>query len=179
MPEDIARREINRLANLTPHSTITTSCFTLKDWDPLKDTVDLDEPEELMARSLLLGVLHRTIGEYEGSSLFLNDTLANRNKVSSTNWIVSTTLYELATLELMQAEARWPTRQGADEAKEQEAIDPKMKEEWRKALATATARLDEASRLVSDSSSSLSNRVESRGTMLRDELGYRKAELGI
>lgn len=179
MPEDIARREINRLANLTPHPTITTPCFTLNEWDPLKGTVDLDEPEELMARSLLLGILHRTIGEYEGSHSFLTETLASRDKLSSSNWIVSSTLFELATLDLVQAEARWPTRRGATETKEQPPIDTKVKEEWKKVLATATSRLDEASRLVSDSSSSLANRIETGASMLRDEMGYKKAELGI
>jgi len=189
MPRDIAIEQIKRLTALSPSPDIQGP-FPVDSVPVVDDKmVDLDSPEELASRSLLLGILYRTIGEHKTSRQFFEDAIS-RQTDSTTSWIPAATIFELANLDLMEAEAASNTvapSVTADESLEPEglAIDEKLyppaltsKEIWKKALDSASVRLDRVSALPANSPAMIS-RIESRASMLRDEIGYKKVELGI
>jgi hypothetical protein len=52
------------------------------------------------------------------------------------------------------------------------------REMWRKTLDSASSRLDQAISLAANSPG-MTSRIENRVSILRDEIGYKRAELGI
>jgi hypothetical protein len=121
---------------------------------------DLDTPDELALRSLLLGITHRSAQAYGPARQFLLDAIAQQDKVSVNTWIGSIALFELAVLILRTHEAMG---NGA-------SWDPILKE--------AEATIDRAASL-SGSTIDLSSRLDSRIAMLRDEIGTKREMLGI
>lgn len=64
-PHTAALMCANELAALTPSVTVSDGCIQM---DPVPGAVvDLDTPDELALRALILGIAHRTLGNYLGS----------------------------------------------------------------------------------------------------------------
>jgi len=142
---------------------------------PVKDPeapLDLDTPDEDASRSLLLGILHRTAGEYALSRTFLEEVVSRKAEIVEDTWLVPTAVFELATLDLREVETELGQKHGDDGQPH-----PDAKKQWEATINVALGRLDDVSSLVVNTD--LSNRLESRVTMLRDEIGYKKAALGL
>lgn len=187
MPKDVAVIQIAKLTALSPspeiQSPLPLDIATMEKDKPL----DLDAPEELASRSLLLGILYRTIGEYKTSRLFIEDSLSKRAELS-TSWIPSTAMFELATLDLVEAESVAnptsstrpdpPTPNLSTVNNAMPSLEPSVKEIWKKALNSSTAKLDQVTGLAANVPA-MASRIESRISMLRDEIGYKKVDLGL
>jgi len=133
-------------------------------------TVDLDTPDELALRSLLLGVVHRSISHFSESRDFLLDV--GKHTVEG-KWTQALALFELAVLKLKEMEA---SNKEVSTLVVTPVYGPKTGP-W-------TSVLDEASEVLHRASESaagtdLSSRLDSRITMLRDEITLkRKIVLG-
>lgn len=128
---------------------------------------DLDNPEELAVRALLLGINYRTNATYEMARHFLVE--ASRNPVVINTWIAGLAMFELAVLDLKEAEMY---TKGHNIDREQ------VRSTWADALKNANARLDVALNL-SGSDVDLSGRLDSRIAMLRDEIAAKKEMEGV
>ena len=191
--KDVALVKIQALAGLLPHPTIQSQYFPSaadikaqssddktstkgttsgSSKQPAADATDsgrttLAHPEELASRSLLLGILHRTAGEYETSRLFLEEVLSQRMDLG-TSWVVPTAMFELASLELVEVECKSRGKPPSSEETEN----------WKEALDRASNRLEQVGPLAA-ASSGLANRIEGRVTMLKDEIGNKRTALKL
>lgn len=155
-----------------------------KEGNSKENSVDLDAADELASRSLLLGILHRTAGEYKVSRTFLEHALTFQNAIP-TSLIIPTSMFELATLDLVEVEkeekATKPQADNAtitsEEKGSSQSSDSAHKKRWKQALDAASSKLDKVGNLATNTT--LSTRIESRVQMLRDEIGYKTAQLGL
>ncbi|CCL99980.1 uncharacterized protein FIBRA_02005 [Fibroporia radiculosa] len=181
IPKDVALAHIAELGILTPPSTIASSIMSPSAASPSSApaAADLDTPDELAIRSLLLGILHRTAGEYASGRAFLVDAHARHSSVKVSTWIGGVALFELAVLELREAQARVEGVPGLDvQAGETHASMPKVsdaekKDVWAGAMREAEARLEKALSLATQQVD-LSSRLDSRIAMLKDEIAMKK-----
>ena len=141
--------------------------------DP-KEPLDLDTPDEQASRALFLGILHRTVGEYAVSRIFLDEAVSRKSQIIEDTWIIPTAVFELATLDLREVETEVGQKTHGDDGGQPR---PDAKKRWESALNVALGRLDSVSSLVANTD--LSSRLESRVAMLRDEIGHKKASLGL
>jgi tetratricopeptide (TPR) repeat protein len=125
--------------------------------------VDLDTSDELALRSLLLGIVNRSGGDYTTSRIFLTDAHQRHSKVVVSTWIGGISLFEMAVLDLQEAVGT--EKAGGDPA-------------WDATLKIASGRLDQALAL-GGKSVDLSSRLDSRILMLKDEIANKRGMLGI
>ncbi|KIM31719.1 hypothetical protein M408DRAFT_20945 [Serendipita vermifera MAFF 305830] len=184
MPKNITIIQIGKLTALSPLPKIPSPLQMELAAASDNGLVDLESPEELASRSLLLGILYRTIGEYKTSRLFFDDCLGRRARLS-TSWIPSTAMFELATLDLLETESSTkpdtvPSTPGVSTPNSvaTSTAESAAKELWRKTLNAATTKLDEAVSL-STNAPAMAGRIEARISMLRDEIVNKKAGLGL
>ncbi|KXN84549.1 Mitochondrial outer membrane protein IML2 [Leucoagaricus sp. SymC.cos] len=133
-------------------------------------TPALDTPDEFALRALLLGVVHRTIKSYDTSREFLNDACERQENIEISTWIGGIANFELAVLELKEAEAfenAYYSTNGSTTTGS-----------WKQAFKIATANLDKAMSLAT-SSTDLSSRLDTRVSMLRDEIASKKELIGL
>jgi hypothetical protein len=73
---------------------------------PLHARAELDTPDEHALRALLLGIMHRAAGHPSEARAFLRDAHTRHAKIPSTGstWIGGIALFELAVLELREAQ---------------------------------------------------------------------------
>jgi len=73
---------------------------------PLRTRVALDTPDEHALRALLLGIMHRAAGHPSEARAFLRDAHTRHAKIpsSGSTWIGGVALFELAVLELHEAQ---------------------------------------------------------------------------
>ncbi|KAH7923486.1 hypothetical protein BV22DRAFT_1196685 [Leucogyrophana mollusca] len=131
---------------------------------------DLDTEDELAVRSLLLGIVHRTLGEHKAARALLIDAHKRSSEVEVSMWVAGVSVFELAVLDLKEAEAE----QSEGPAQSEEAL----RGVWEPVLVGAAQRLDQALALAT-SSADLSSRLDSRISMLRDEIGSKREMLGM
>lgn len=129
------------------------------------DSMDLDNPDELAVRALLLGINYRTLAAYEIARGFLVE--ASKYQVSTNTWVAGIAMFEMAVLDLKETEAR--TR---------ETIGDERKRAWKKTFKGTSNKLDCALSL-SGSVVDLSSRLEGRVSMLRDEIAAKAVMEGI
>ncbi|KAF9524468.1 outer membrane protein Iml2/Tetratricopeptide repeat protein 39 [Crepidotus variabilis] len=129
--------------------------------------VDLDTPDELAIRALLLGINYRTIGSFDIARALLTE--AHGYTVTVSTWVGGIAMFELAVLDLKVADAR--TIKDGLKGDENRKI-------WVDAMANATAKL-EISLSLAGSNVDLSSRLDSRIAMLKDEIAAKKDILGI
>ena len=130
--------------------------------------VDRDSPDELSVRSLLLGIVHRTAGEYTSARAFLTDAHKRHAEFTNSTWVGGLALFEMAVLELKEVDAATNT------------VPPtEAKTTWTVALKKAGAVLDQALALAMSNNTDLSSRLDSRIAMLRDEIAMKKEMIGI
>ena len=89
----------------TPPTT-TTATETETETDAPPARAPLDTPDEHALRALLLGITHRAAGHPAEARKFLRDAHARHARIPSTGgtWIGGVALFELAVLELREAQ---------------------------------------------------------------------------
>jgi len=150
--------------SLSPPISITTPLANAKPLQEKHSTIDLDTPDELALRSLLLGVVHRSISHFSESREFLLDVA---KYPAEGKWTHALALFELAVLKLKEMEA-------SDKEVSLLVVTPGNNSKTGWALA-----LDEASEILHRSAeaavgSDLHSRLESRITMFRDEIALKR-----
>lgn len=113
---DVALAHIKEWSALTPAASIpspyiaiTTSSrasISSRESSSSQKKHDLDSPDELALRSLLLGIVHRTVGAYAESKAFLLDAFSKYDggEIKSSTWIGGVASFELSVTELKEAE---------------------------------------------------------------------------
>lgn len=119
-------------------------------------THDLDTIDELASRSLLLGIVYRTLGNYAESQKHLNDAIAKQPLIKINTWVPGVALFESAVCDL----------------REQEESGNVGK--WNEVLIEAEKKLDRA--LVGSGNVDLGSRLDSRIALQKDEM-QRKREM--
>lgn len=128
-------------------------------------SVDLDTPDELAIRALLLGINHRIRTAYGLARGFLTE--AQGYQVSISTWVAGVALFEMAVLDLLETET-----------KTKGIVGDERKRTWTDTLKGTNQKLDHALN-VSGSSVDFSSRLESRISMLRDEIAAKAVMEGI
>lgn len=102
----IAVSHIQEWLSLTPASTITSPYAPAPAVEAAKDALeDLDNPEDLALRSLLLGITHRTTGDYHVSRQFFTHATQFEKSMKASNWLPGLVWFETAILDLKEMEA--------------------------------------------------------------------------
>ena len=136
---------------------------------PATDAVP-DTPDELAIRSLLLGIVHRTAGDFVSSRALLEDAVARHPAVKVSTWVGGVAWFELAVLDLKEMEVSQ-----AEKGKEGPLADT---DAWAHVMKDALEKLDKALSLATQQVD-LSSRLDSRIAMLKDEIALKKEMLGI
>lgn len=130
-----------------------------------KETHNLDTPDELALRSLLLGVVHKSLTRFTTARTFLLD-VASYNVEAK--WYKVLALFELSVLCLQETNER---------VKAWSPGSNNFKDLWASTLRDAEDLLDKAADI--SATIEVSSRIESRISMLRDEISLkRKMVLG-
>ncbi|KAF7778395.1 hypothetical protein Agabi119p4_2740 [Agaricus bisporus var. burnettii] len=170
--DTIAHLHINEwYSTLPPHKISSPHSSPSENPSPSKskDLAVLDTPDEFALRSLLLGIIHRTIKDYSTSRAYLLDAHSYQNQITNSTWIGSVSMFELAVLDLKEVEA--VEMQGNE-------MGQALRDKWQSAIKSAGQHVDKAMALVTNSTD-LSSRLDMRVSILRDEIGSKKAALGI
>ncbi|KAH7908767.1 hypothetical protein BJ138DRAFT_1156898 [Hygrophoropsis aurantiaca] len=133
---------------------------------------DLDTEDELAIRSLLLGIVHRGLGEYTAARALLIDAQTHGDAAEISRWAAGVALFELAVLDLKEAETEF------GQPIYLELSEAQLREKWEPVMAAAIQRLDLAFPYMADSSD-LSSRFDSRINMLKEEIGLKREMLGM
>jgi hypothetical protein len=128
----------------------------------------LDTPDEECIRSLILGIVHRTLGDFATSRAFLEDAVKKHPQVECSTWVGGVALFELAVLDLKEVEADERAGKLSLETNKGE-VSPAGVRRWEEAIKSATVKLDKAMS-ISGKEVDLSSRLDSRIMMLKDEL---------
>ena len=123
---------------------------------------DLDTPDELALRSLLMGVVHRSISHFAEARAFLLDVAKHQIEFK---WVRALALFELAVLHLKETEA---SDKADAEAPDTEPPSDHSKALWKNGLKEAGEILDRASE--ASVNTDLSSRLDTRISLLRDEI---------
>ncbi|KAI6103663.1 outer membrane protein Iml2/Tetratricopeptide repeat protein 39 [Pisolithus sp. B1] len=172
--KETALAHIEELAAFTPPVDMQTEymTFPLSTYQP-ENLLDLDTPDELAVRSLILGILHRTLGDYTGARKLFHDALKHYQNVDVNSWVGGMTHFELAVLDMKEGEWR-----SAGLIEEDPAEDDTVLEVWRRAIKSAKDTLAHAHALCTRETD-LSSRLDSRIVMLREEIDVKMRQLGI
>ncbi|KAJ7198668.1 hypothetical protein B0H12DRAFT_580553 [Mycena haematopus] len=183
----VAEAHIAELAALTPPVVIAVPSRVLPAVDEKnqsdKPPADLDTPDELAMRALLLGIMHRTLRLYAPARALLESARSAQNVKVST-WIAGVALFELAVTDLKEADAAGSGVAGSGVGKEnggngngnEAALD---KAAWTRVLAGAETKLDAAQSFAGKSDIDLSSRLDSRIALLRDEIAAKRVMVGL
>lgn len=194
----VAQAHIDVLTKLSPPiSTIKTSLEASSQTSPIRkspssplaalrvkdNVVDLDTPDELALRALLLGIHHRTLKAFDVARGFLVEAHGYQSELKVSTWIGGLAMFELAVLDLKEAEDR--ARKGVtvvvrDNEKEDGPLidENEMNRLWTEVLKAARVKLDAALDLTTNSVD-LSSRLDSRILILKDEIATKREMLGI
>jgi hypothetical protein len=145
---------------------------------PSPGPFDLDTPDELALRSLLLGIVHRTAAEYGQSRVFLLDAYSRQAEIETSTWIGGVAMFELAVLDLKETEAIEKAKEKSTSDGSVSPVAEEMVRMWTDVLQFASKKLDQALALAT-SSTDLSSRLDTRIAMLRDEIATKKEMLKI
>ena len=147
--------------------------------------LDLSTPDELAVRSLILGIVHRTLGDFEPARQFLVDAHKKYTEVQDVTWIGGVALFELAVLDLKEAEATenggvsqpsTPTP-GAFPSEKANANGAGAVK-WNDVLKGVTEKVEKAM-AISGNNVDLSSRLDTRVNMLKDEVAMKREMLGL
>lgn len=158
----VAEEHIREWMALTPAPTISSPVVPNPPAADASSPADLDTPDELALRSLLLGITHRTAKHHAAARAFLEDAVARHPHVEVSTWIGGVAYFELAVLDLREYDQTG-------------SIDPTG---WTGVIKGANEKLDKALGLAGNSVD-LSSRLDTRIAMLRDEMVVKKEVLGI
>lgn len=164
-----AEAHLSEWLSLSPPVTVETPYTKNLPPSPPNEThfLDLDTADELALRSLLVGVVHRSLFHYHEARGFLLDATARQVEAK---WIVALSFFELAVLRLKETDA-------SAKADCPEPDSSRLKALWKAGLKEAGQLLDRASE--SSANTDLSSRLDSRISLVRDEIALkRKLVLG-
>lgn len=137
--------------------------------------VDLDTPDEEAIRSLIMGIVHRTLGDLSACRRFLEDAVNKYPQIKCSTWVGGVALFELAVLDLKEVEAEERNGKSSSEPNEGK-LSPTGVERWEEAIKSATTKLDKAMN-ISGKDVDLSSRLDSRVMMLKDEMALKRKML--
>ncbi len=137
--------------------------------EPAAGDQEADTPDELAIRSLLLGIVHRTAGDFASSRALLQDAVARQPAIKVSTWVAGVALFELAVLDLKETEASSSLNEGGPTA---------QTDAWARVFKSALEKLDKALSLATQQVD-LSSRLDSRIAMLKDEIALKKEMLGL
>lgn len=175
---DIARSHIEDMSKLTPPVSILSQYIpvsSLPSPPPEGTPVDLDTPDEEAIRSLIMGTVHRTLEDFVKSRAFLEDAVKKKSQIKCSTWVSGVALFELAVLDLKEAEAEERARKLSPEFGEGD-VSLADANRWEQVIKSATTRLDKAMS-VSGREVDLSSRLDSRIMMLKDEMALKQEML--
>lgn len=168
--KDIAQALITELSSLTPAVTISSPLLSTPPPTVPETQPDLDTPDELAIRSLLLGIAHRTAGEFKASRAFLEEAHHLHKSVKISQWVGGLSCYELAVLDLKEADTTHGSGSVADASA---PLSGDSRAAWLHVLKSAGEKLDKAVSL-SGQSVDMSSRLDMRISLLRDELATKR-----
>ncbi|KAI6010345.1 hypothetical protein EDC04DRAFT_3145978 [Pisolithus marmoratus] len=172
--KETALAHIEELTALTPPVDIGTECITSTSstCQPGK-FLDLDTPDELAVRSLILGILHRTLGDFPGARKLLHDALKHYQNADANSWVGGLTHFELAVLDMQEGEWKSAVVSEGDPADGEVVL-----EVWKRAIKSAKDTLTHAHALCTRETD-LSSRLDSRILMLREEIDMKMRQVRI
>ena len=142
---------------------------------PANIVLDLDTPDELAIRSLILGIVHRTIGDYVTGRTLLSDALKHGANVEISTWVRAVAYFELAVLEMKEGERKAAERE--TESEKTAGEEEKKLSEWGNTFKAARGMLAEAIGICTREMD-LSSRLDSRIVMLKEEIKKKMEMLG-
>jgi len=190
-----AQEHIDTLSKLTPCVDLSPAETQGEPTSLAEKTTDLDTPDELAVRSLLLGIFYRTLGDYAKSRRHLTESHAMHPQVKVSTWVGGLAMFEMATLDLKEMEMSCTRNDDDDDDdkteiederfdKQNEDVSPAamgapglglvgiratQKQDWELVLREAEKKLDTAITL-SPRDVDLSSRLDSRISMLKEEI---------
>ena len=164
-----AIKHIKSLSELTPEPNIKSNLIVDIDKKVQNDILDLDTDDELAVRDLLLGILHRAVGELEISKRYLDECVEYRHKINDDTWAPAFAVYELALLQLNECDSKVKGVENED----------KIKQIWKSGLSNAEKLLDFAASGEFGSTYDLEGRQMTRQLMLKDEILTKKMKLNL
>ncbi|KAI6010291.1 outer membrane protein Iml2/Tetratricopeptide repeat protein 39 [Pisolithus marmoratus] len=165
--KETALAHIEELTALTPPVDIQTDTC-----QPGK-LLDLDTPDELAVRSLILGILHRSLGDFAGARKLLHDALKHYQNADPNSWVGGVIHFELAVLDMKEGDWRSVAVSEGNPAEGNTAL-----EVWTHAIKNAKDTLAHAHALCTRETD-LSSRLDSRIVMLHEEIDMKMKQLGI
>ncbi|KAK1233739.1 Mitochondrial outer membrane protein iml2 [Marasmius sp. AFHP31] len=166
---EVAKAHIAEWSALTPPVTIQSQYISSKLPSVPTENADLTTPDELAIRSLLLGLVHRSLGDFEPARKFFDDAVEGHKKVEISTWVGGVAWFELAVLDLKEMEASERSSMSGEPAA--------SRDQRLQVLKDANEKLDKAL-VLSPNSVDLSSRLDSRVAMLRDEIEIKRGMLG-
>ncbi|KAI0705857.1 hypothetical protein BC835DRAFT_1313841 [Cytidiella melzeri] len=166
----IAQSLIDELAALSPVVTISSPLIEPQPASAPQDPPDLDTPDELATRALLLGIAHRTAGEYTAGREFLEEAHRLHKSTQISVWVGGLACYEHAVLDLREADCKYGSG-SVDGSSAPLGTDARAA--WKVVLKSAGEKLDQAAAL-STQSVDMSSRLDMRISLLRDELATKR-----
>ncbi|KIK79048.1 hypothetical protein PAXRUDRAFT_91897, partial [Paxillus rubicundulus Ve08.2h10] len=180
--KETALVHIKKLSELTPPLGIEGEYMLAQPAPPAGVMLDLDTPDELAVRSLILGIIHRTIGDYVTSRALLNDALKHYPNVEVSRWVGGVTYFELTVLEMKDGEKKAIEGEAkyneAETGEEEEKVRVALSDLWEDVFKVAKEALFQAHVLCTKEVDLLA-RLESRIVMLKNEIKTRMGMLGL
>ncbi|KAH0826932.1 hypothetical protein J3R83DRAFT_4555 [Lanmaoa asiatica] len=170
-----ALAHIEELSTFTPPVGIGSKHMLAEPTLLANDILDLDTPDELAIRSLILGIVHRTIGDYVTARTLLDDALKHGTNVEISTWVNAVAYFEIAVLEMKDGERKAAEREAKSEQVASE--EERGMIEWRHTFKVAREMLAHASS-VCTREMDLSSRLDSRIVMLREEINQKMVMVG-
>lgn len=166
--KDVAQALIDELSGLTPPVAINSPLIAPRAQPSEETRPDLDTPDELASRALLLGIAHRVAGAFAPAREFLEDAHKRHKSAQISSWVGGLACYELAVLELKEADATY-----GGSSTDAPPLGENARSAWKSVLKSAGEKLDQAVAL-SGQSVDMSSRLDMRISLLRDELATKK-----
>jgi len=176
--QDVARSHVEDLSKFTPPVSVSSQYIPTSSSPspPTKGVpVDLDTTDEECIRSLILGIVHRTLKDFGTSRAFLEDVVKKHPRVKCSTWVGGIALFELAVLDLKEVEADERAGKLSSGTSKGE-VSPAGVKRWEEAIKAATAKLDKAMS-ISGKEVDLSSRLDTRVVMLKDEMTMKREML--
>ncbi|KNZ76231.1 Mitochondrial outer membrane protein IML2 [Termitomyces sp. J132] len=182
----LARAHIREWSALTPPRplSIADAATPIPPVSPVVPTSarpDIDTPDEHAIRHLLIGMCERTAGEYAAARESLKAACELQSEIKVSTWVGGVAMFELAVLDLKEVEAgEMEAGVGAFGEGGAKGVHEAVRRltEWDKATKAAGKKL-EAAMALARSEVDLSSRLDSRVSMLRDEIAAKREALGI
>jgi tetratricopeptide (TPR) repeat protein len=181
--KNTALAHIKELSELTPPVGFESEYMPAQPDPPADAILDLDTADELAVRALILGIVHRTIGDYTTSRKLLNDAVKHFANVEISSWVGAVAWFERSVLELkdgervaLEAEAQFYETEQTEE--EELKAQEKIYKIWQRTFDLGRIALRKSHGLCTKDTD-LAARLDSRIIMLKDEMKAKMAMLGM